>query len=435
MLPVLACFAAQMVLAIAVIPPWQNPDEPQHLLTTRLVQTSGADFVVESAWGSAHEPPIVASMARYGWWKHYQRQTPDPLPLTFADGPAHVVAQYFGPPGGGSRLYYRAVAALFDAASIDSLLAQLYAMRALSALAALLSLWCVWNGTRRVLCDRAAAVVTACVALHPQFVFVSTSASPDAFVNLAGSIVWRQAAVLVSSGTTILDVALMWGAAIAALVLRRLGAPLLAIAAVVTAVVAWREIARARAWRAVLASALVAVALIAVAALAVPTELNRSLSFIRFDPSRALSTVVANAAQLPAFIDMFFRTFWLAAGWLRYPGPFWWHLVTVAVCVTAGAGLILLAFKDRSKALWLSGIAVAIQSVAVLVYHFGILQSGPQGRYVFPVLPAIFCLVWLGWDALVGRRAHPQLAAVSLVVVMAFLNASAWVFVVLPAYL
>jgi hypothetical protein len=420
---------------MAIVPPWQNPDEPQHLLTTRLVQTRGPDFVVESEWGGAHEAPIIASMARYGWWTHYQRPTPEPLPLTFADGPARVVGQYFGPPGSGSRLYYRAAAAVFEAASIETILPQLYVMRALSVVAALLSLWCIGSGTRRMLGDRAAAVVAALVALHPQFVFVSTTASPDAFVNLAGSIVWRQAAVLVCSGTTIVDVAVLWCAAIAALMLRRLGAPLLAIAAVVTAVVAWREIARARAWRAMAVASLAAAALIAIAAAAVPNDLARALGSIRVDPSRALSTVAANVERLPVFLDMLFRTFWLAAGWLRYPGPPWWHVITVAVSVTAGAGLILLAYANRSRALRLSALAVVIQLVAVVAYHFGILQAGPQGRYLFPVLPAIFSLMWLGWNAVVGLRIRPRLAAASLVMVMAFLNLSAWVFVVLPAYL
>jgi hypothetical protein len=59
----------------------------------------------------------------------------------------------------------------------------------------------------------------------------------------------------------------------------------------------------------------------------------------------------------------------------------------------------------------------------------------PQGRCLFPVVPAIFFLVSLGWNALIGGSTRPQLAAASLVLVMAFLNASAWVFVVLPAYL
>jgi hypothetical protein len=430
-----ACFVAQVVVSIAAIPPWQNPDEPQHLMTVRLTRMHGSDFVLERDLDRESERTIVESMARYDWWRHYGRSTPQPLPLTFADGPERVVAQYFGPPGGGSRLYYRAVAGLFDLGSIDRPLPQLYAMRILSALAAILSLCCIWSGTRTIVDDIGAGVVTALVVLHPQFVIVSTSASPDAFVNLAGSIVWRQAAVLVTSGTTIVDVAVMWCAALAALVLRRLGAPLLAIAAVVTAVVVCRDIARAHAWRIAAAAALAAVGVMAVAAVALPADVNRAVGFIRFDPSRALSTIVTNAAQLPAFVEMFYRTFWLAAGWLRYPGPPWWHAMTVAVCVTAVAGLIVEGWANRGRTLWLPVIAVGIQSVAVLAYTFGIMQFGPQGRYLFPVLPAIFCLVWLGWKALVGLQAPPRFAAASLVIIMVFLNNSAWVYVVLPAYL
>jgi hypothetical protein len=76
-----------------------------------------------------------------------------------------------------------------------------------------------------------------------------------------------------------------------------------------------------------------------------------------------------------------------------------------------------------------------LQVTAVVAYYFGIVQAGPQGRYLFPVLPAVMCLIWLGWRSAVGGAQRPQLAAASLVLLMAVLNTSAWALVVLPAYL
>lgn len=436
LLPLAGCIVAQLTVAIALIPPWQNPDEPQHLLTARLVAAQGPDFVLETALGGADERVIIESMARYGWWDHYSEPTPDPLPTTFASGPATVVATYFGPPSGGSRLYYRAVASLFGAASIEGVTAQLYTMRALSIAATLLAVWFVWSGARLLLDDRGATVVTALLALHPQFIFVSTTASPDAWVNLAGAVVWRQAALLLVSGATARDLGLLWLAASAAFVLRRLGAPLLCVAGAVTLILLWRELRRRQSWRTAAAGAAAGVLLLAAASPLLATDFTRAVDGVRFDPLHTLSTIVSRAPDLPAFFDMFFRTFWVAAGWLRYPAPAWLHGLTVGLAAIAAAGLIHAAASGRVAltALGLSAGVVAIQVLAVVIYHFGILQSGPQGRYLFPALAAVFCLVWVGWNAAVGGGRRPRLAAVSLVSIMAVLNASAWLFVVLPAY-
>jgi hypothetical protein len=76
---------------------------------------------------------------------------------------------------------------------------------------------------------------------------------------------------------------------------------------------------------------------------------------------------------------------------------------------------------------------VALQVAVLVAYYFGILGYGAQGRYLFPVLPAVFCLVWLGWTGLTRHR-HAPLVAVYLIAVMALLNMTAWTLVILPAY-
>ena len=430
------CLFAQLVIAFSVIPPWQNPDEPQHLMTSRLVMAHGPDFVLGRDTDAASERAIVQSMAAYGWWRHYGRATPDPVPESFAAGPAKVVEDYFGPPGGGSRLYYRAMAASFRAAGIEGLLTQLYAMRALSALAALVTLACIWAGSRDLLGERSAVVITALVALHPQFVFVSTTASPDALVNLAGALVWRASAGMLAGGVAVADVFVLWAAAVVGFALRRMGAPLLVAAALVTAYVFWREMRRVERRRSTATIGLLLVMAAGVGLWILIPDLSRAVDWVRFDPVRSMSTIVSRASSLPAFFEMFFTTFWLSAGWLRYPGPSWWQLIAATVTAIAASGLVfLLIARRQNHALGLSALVVSLQVTAVVAYYFGIVQAGPQGRYVFPVLPAILCLIWLGWSSVIGRAQRPQLAAASLVLVMAALNTSAWVLVVLPAYL
>lgn len=434
--PVAAMLAAGMLVAFAIIPPWQNPDEPQHLLTVRLVMLHGPDFVLDRDTDPASERAIVASMAEHGWWGHYGAATPDPVPPTFADGPARVTQSYFGPPGGGSRLYYRAMATAFDWLSIDGLLPQLHAMRLVSALATLVALWFVWSGTRALLSDRAAQVVTAVMALHPQFAFVSTSASPDAVVNLAGAIVWRQSAIVLTTSRAGLDMAALWTAAVVGFSIRRMGAPLLVTAAVVTIAAIGGDFFRRRSLASVrplvLAGAAVALVLTAV----LGTEAGRAFAWVQFDPRQALAATVERADALPPFFDMFYRTFWLSAGWLRHAGPEWWHLGTVALVAIAAAGLVArVVSTPGDRALWLAAAVVAVQMAAVVAYYFGIVRSGPQGRYLFPVLPAIACLIWIGWNAAAGRIGAGRYAPAALVLAVACLNATAWLFVVLPAYL
>lgn len=439
LLAVLVCFAAALTTALGVIPPWQNPDEPQHVQTVRLVLQYGGDFVLESHLNDPGERDIVESMAEYRWWEHYGEQTPNPLPTTFADGPSKLVEAYFGPPDGGSRLYYRGVAALFRSAGMTELLPQLYSMRSLSALWALLTIPCVWAGAHALLGYRSAVVVTALVALHPQFVLVSTTASPDAFVNLAGAVVWWQAAVLLTSPIRGLNVILLLAASVLGFVTRRMGATLIIITLGVVAAAVIRAATARHArlrigWAAALAVG--AVALAGTAWSAAPADVYRAVEWVRFDPVQSTSTVIAKTGDLPAFFEMLFRTFWLSAGWLQYSGPAWWQLVTVALTLVAAAGLVTAwrrgpAFARASS---LAGAMILLQVSVVVAYYFGILQTGPQGRYLFPVLPAAFSLVWIGWSTIIGRGNHQPLAAASLIVVMAFLNLTAWMLVIIPAY-
>jgi hypothetical protein len=429
------CLAAQLVLALLVVPPWQNPDEPQHLHTVRLIALYGSDFVLESHVDDRSEEEIVRSMMEHGWWSYYDAAIPSPAPRTFSEGPARVVNAYFGPPGGGSRLYYSAVAMLFRTLDITGLLAQLYTMRVLSAVWSLLTLVCVWRGTRALLDERSAMVVTALMAVHPQFVIVSTTASPDAFVNLAGAAFWWRAGVMLSASVSAWSVISLWGCALLAVLIRRMGAPLLVIAAAVTlgrlagAAVygSRRKVARAA------AVIVLAVATIAVAWPAMPDDVHRAFAWLQFDEVQAVAAVAARTDELPRFLEALFTHFWFIAGWTRHQAPLWWYAAVALICGVAVAGLVRRDASPSGTVVALASAMLLLQTLAVIAYHFGVLQAGAQGRYIFPVLPAVFALLWIGWRRWVPPAALST-AAVGLVAAMGLLNALAWLMVVLPVY-
>ncbi len=434
---VLAFFVANLVLALTVIPPWQNPDEPQHLDTIRRILMFGPNFTLDMH-DVEGERAAVASMADHGWWQHYGLPTPDPLPTTFVDGPAKVVGGYFGPPGGGSRLYYGAVAESFRVLHIDNLLWQLYAMRLMSAFAGLLTLYVLWAGTRLLVGETAALVVSSLAALHPQFALAATTAGPDAWVNLAGAIFWwRMGALFAAAGSTSLNLFLLWAAAIMAFVIRRMGAPLLIIAGIVTLTELVRSLTPRRSSQ-VLRTAGIALAIpLLVGAVwpFLPEDVHRGYAWVQFDLRGSSQTILDNASQIPRFLKILFTTFWLSAGWLRYAPPRWWSMTTAVLSGLSFLGFVVAVVRSRRRQLvFVMTAMLLLQCAAVVAYDFGVLGSAPQGRYLFPVLPSILCMIWIGWRHILIRWTDQRMSAFALIAIMAVLDLSAWNLVIVPSY-
>ena len=66
----LACalLACQLLIALALIPPWQQPDESTHVARVELQRSriTGLDGSPDPA----RESEILQSMAYYDWWEH-----------------------------------------------------------------------------------------------------------------------------------------------------------------------------------------------------------------------------------------------------------------------------------------------------------------------------------------------------------------------------
>jgi hypothetical protein len=447
----LAALAAQLALAAAFIPPWQNPDEPQHVITVRLLMRHGPYFDIHQDRDDVGERAIVRSMAEYGWWTHYGVDVPDPVPSTFAAGPAQVVKDYFGPLGESSRLYHRGVASFFAVAGIEDVTLQMYAMRAVSMLAGLLTVLCIRAGSQIWLGDVSALVISTLAALHPQFVIVASTAGPDAIVNLASGVFWLFAVLTLSRSRIEADMGYlrrkwwpllafgcaMWASAILAFQMRRIGMPLIVTAAFVTLIVVVRPALAARR-RSVLTGALFATcaaALLATATGMIDSDgLTRAGRWIQIDPAQSVATFLERLNELPRFVSGVFQSFWLAVGWLRHFGPASWYDAIAVVSIVSGIGVLIPRSSSGHRTMTaLAGVMVAVQVGAVVALYFGILRQGAQGRYLFPVLPAILSLLWIGWSGWFGPQYH-RVAAILLVCLMAVFNAAAWVAVIVPAY-
>jgi hypothetical protein len=122
---------------------------------------------------------------------------------------------------------------------------------------------------------------------------------------------------------------------------------------------------------------------------------------------------------------------------VRHTAPDWWHLIIGVVSSVAGIGIAIAARRlpAMRPVIAVAVAMIALQVAAIVAYHFGVLQiGGGQGRYLFPMLGAIYCLIWLGWREALRPWAAPASAALSLLAIIGALNMAAWVLVLLPVY-
>ena len=83
LLAALALLACRIFLALALIPPWQQPDEPTHV--ARVEQQRNRIALLDGSPDPAREGEILQSMASYDWWEHRGRgwETPTIIPKDF----------------------------------------------------------------------------------------------------------------------------------------------------------------------------------------------------------------------------------------------------------------------------------------------------------------------------------------------------------------
>lgn len=424
-----ALFICRVALALIVIPPWQQPDEQAHVAFAEAARFERFPRRMTDAFRQ-HE--ILRSMERHGWWRHYGMPAPSPLPaqlydVPFANGGSTIAIRLTG--GERLSLYYHLFGAIseFVPMTIEQ---ELYLMRTVSALLGLLTLWVAWLAGREQLGDWAGAGIAALLAVHPQFVVVATTASPDAVANLAGACIWWQGSrAIVRPSVTPIPAVLL--CAIGAAAIDRMGLPLVVVAIGMCAVTLIR-VAAVRVGVRAPAAAAGCVVLAVVAAIAVWT----ARAGIRAHLAPGASPRAASWDFFAEFTTFLFNSWWFTLGWIRYRPPGWWLLWPYAMAAAAGLGVGVAVVTRRWRSVRavvpLAGALLLIQAAAIYwtFYRNGI---GAQGRYLFPMIIPALTLLWAGIVSLVPLRFQAH-AAAGLVAAVALLDASAWLLIGIPAY-
>ena len=437
---IVTVFVFRAVLAISIVPPWQHPDEPQHFAWVYMMawqQPGSAEYVDLDL-----EARILHSMSEHGWWHHYDEPEPSPFPKDFSQVPDDHVWRLGNPP----RVYYALAGVVLAFTGPDDLMGQYYLLRWVALAFAVPTIMCIWAGSRRLFGVHVAAGSTLLTALHPQFVLMSTAVNPDVLVYLCGAVVWWQAARFVTGGSVAGSLSPMLCVAMVAFFIKRSATPLLLMSLTVPVLAG-----RVRFWGTVGARGYSVSVLVGVAGLAIFGVLSWAgnsmswladyraylLSFSRMGPYVDYgSSLTEWWTFFKQFSEGFINSFWLVAGWLRYPAPASWllvvHLLTVAAFTGCARGVRRADQAQWRTGLTLAGVLVGIQLAGI---YGGLFLKGfsGQGRFLFPVMGPFMVLVWIGIHSWWPQRAWPFVSTALLSIVFV-LDIVSWLGVLVPAY-
>jgi len=133
------------------------------------------------------------------------------------------------------------------------------------------------------------------------------------------------------------------------------------------------------------------------------------------------------------FPIVLFKSFVGLFGWMNLFPPVGFYASYLLLGGAASAGLVRATFVDRSRHPVGLVLIVATLSVVAVVVHINLSFTQPQGRYLFPALPAMAILGAVGLQSLpralcwIGRP-------VALGLLLGGLNLYALLGIVLPAY-
>ena len=373
-------------------------------------------------------------MATHGWWRHFDEAEPSPLPANFSEVRGRYMGVATSPP-----VYYLVGAAALKLTRQDSLVGQYYTLRWMALALAVPALLCIWAGTRRLFGVHVATGATLLTALHPQFVLMSTAVNPDVIVNLCGAVVWWQAARLVTGGPAAASMVLMACATLIAVFTKRVAVPLVLMLGVVPLVAV--RFGRSGGWRAVaptvgaVAGGMVLMGLAGVVWL--DDEVARLRDYWAYLMTFSWSDQARSWAFFQRFTTQLFDSFWLVAGWLKYPAPPAWMTTVRLLTVGALVGCLIGARRPW-MAQWRAGLvlAAALLGTQIAGVYVGLYMNGfgGQGRYLFPAMGPFMALFWIGIHGWWPQRWWPSVSAVAAALMFA-LDAMSWVAVLLPAYL
>ncbi|HEY8550540.1 MAG TPA: glycosyltransferase family 39 protein, partial [Vicinamibacterales bacterium] len=417
--PALALLLAAGGLLLAawslVVPIFEAPDEPAHWQYARYLHDHASLPLYAPGFEEANSPPLyyllIAPLAR-------ETASPSMVLVRNPDGPLHSLA----PP----RVFLNSDRDFGRYLPIR-------AARLLSAALSLLTVWICYRVGRAATGRHGTGLLTAmAVLLLPQFSFRGSHVSNDVLVTLFGAATTLGVVLLVERFTW--SRALWTAVALAGAYLSKISAIALALPVAFALAtgqgVPWRT-------RAIRLGALGLTLL-----LVLPWSIRNVVLYGDPFASGAMRTVVAHIINDRPLLSRYFvtefplllyRSFFGAFGWANLPLPVWAYVFFGALTIAAVAGLVAgLRRRSIDRRLAATLVLTGLATLAVVV-HINRSFTQPQGRYLFPALPAIALLAALGLEQIRIRQAT-LFTPVRLALLLGALNLFALLGIVWPAY-
>jgi hypothetical protein len=416
-----------------VIPPWQGPDEPMHLL-----------LAVSPPKGPMSEPDrislegtIIRSMAKRGFWELTGQVEPDPLPeLIRRYRPTPAATSYHKLLGvwlRGTRVWKGWDSENEDIAYVERLLRVSRIPTVLLSTGALL---CLALFSARVVPGSWFGLLPPLLFIaHPQMGFIGSCVNSDSmltFISALGLLLFvlsmrPKSPLFIRIGLILV--------CLVAPVVKRAGLAV-TIPLLTAALWAWSGPRRKTGW---IVAALAILGGVVVAGLWV-TGMGRGMIM---DVGEVLG-LVGYIPDLPhgwwqTWISHLWGTFIANFGWVQCPlGAFWYKVLALAavplfLMVPSGMAALRRAGAVQGSLLFplVAQVVIAVVQVVVVMGARGELG---QGRHLFVALPAFIFLVALGIRGVAPSRSLPWLWPAIGVLVVLLGEVSLW-FVMLPCFL
>lgn len=443
------------LLWVAVVPPWQAPDEPKHFEYVRLL-AEGDRMMAFRTEAEAADPElqawIVRSMDAHRFWWYGSAPGYDPArpSLRFADlwlGGSHT-AFYRSSPA-----YYWLVSRLQPA----DRMAGLYVARLGSVVFAALGVVLLGLAARELFPGDPLVRygAPALAALHPMAAFLASGVNNDALVNLLAMLAFLIMARLLVRGGGVARWLVLAGAVAAALAVNRTALYLVPTAAAAGA--AWLVLRGRARPRSVAAALGATVALVAAGGwlwrasgglAAIPAAWRHAAGRYLFNEPDQLDRIAAylrapeTGGILVEYLWGLHNGFWGSFGWQMVDFPLGVYLGLGGVTAVAAVGVIRRGLgRDTAgpecAALAVSALAVGLAAAGALLFFVAYLDlpyaPPPQGRYLFTALGPAAILLTAGLGAWIPPARRPAALAAFVAALVAF-DAAALFGLVVPYF-
>lgn len=419
LLLITACLSASWSLAVPV---FEGPDEPHHWLVARYVHDKKWLPVFSKELVEANSPPfyylLVAPLA-----------SDTKIPAVFVDKDGKTT------PFGVPVVLGRGKPALRIYESDTSDLGKYWPIRSARLLTVALSvlgvLFTYLAGREATGQPETGLTAASVVAFLPQFSFRGSQVSNDSLVVTMGAISLYFIVRIIQRGFS-WSSGLLAGGAIAGAYLTKINAIFLPVAlglALITEKALWKE----RLLRSIALAGLMLT-------LIFPWTLRNIVLYGDPFAKNIMYTVVSNIVVKKPLTSPYFYTTFPAQlsqsfvgtfGWMNLWMPRGMYLLYDVLGLLAACGLVW--GWIRRKIEWRLALILLTMPILnlLIVIYINLSFNQPQGRYMFPSLPAIGLLVALGFEGLPGWRRPVRLCLVTGLLLLNIFILTVWL---IPAY-